>query len=1025
MASKKGEGGGGGGGNPDKESVISMTPEQFAAAVQAGGNIATKKDAEKPAAAPGNASGQTTQEAQPKVTQGTPPPENPPQPPATPVNKAETPKVELEPELGYKDVNELIIAIQNGDYELSKRNARYEALHGRKLFGRFRAWLAGDGKWMKATTTDENGQAQHRLVLQGGDIQYDPATGQLRHNLGNEILRKVANLGIRTASTAGITLATAWLTGGLSTFALPAIIGAAGGRATVEAARAFFSGERNMKMDLEAARIAYFQKARVLAAGIPPEHDPTQHGPDEAEHVRARNAQIKNLVNFLYSYENLAVDIVHDRQGNPIVAGDPINTPDVPNPANPIAEPTNQPPSTVTTMDYTPSAVAPDAVTMKSIEDRLQKSKKTWDFLSSLGGAVGGAVGAAHDMVFNGARGLAHLQKTVYDGLVNQLQRGEVVRGVDINGDHTKHAIQFIGEKLAFHYNNLDEYFKALAEGAHAISSNQAEFAAHAIDNASTLQVHIALLQAAKERLVTQLAGIGGALVSHAIVEKFIHNLHEGNFTKFREKEAHNTDKERERFTPEQMETWFRARAEQNHMHFPVLRDRYALLGTDLHLEIIAIDYEHGFATCRESQAGEYNPTRPVQILDLITPEKGYVYLVKSGLAQAPAPTENAVPGAMPENPAPNSAPAVGGEAVKPKPENLIETEESKIIPIEKDQRKIGLFETAGERRTKAGEPHETFIFNEVGEPRNGDQLMMVIKDGAPNPIPVDEMKNIEKTLRDFYLLSVQNKQLDPNDEASLERFFDNFHQDLLAANPNLPSTLNWSAVITTKEGRYFGYRFRDNDAQLFHFTDKLHIPSSNKIDDKKFEDRNFYYGYLRGNETLALLDGVLSQFKGKINDKSKHQIRTEIIGDPSLSPAQIAERLAEIASSGDANELMAIVSRYDESETKEPNQIMKVQAKRLEMGIFKEIELNINPGEIYAMKINGKDCFFQVSINPTNKDQIIMQNLRISGDRVEEANNSIESVNNFRVMMEKSELIFSAPDKASFVEAIKGRPKV
>jgi hypothetical protein len=1024
MASKKGEGGGGGGGNPDKESMISMTPEQFAAAVQAGGNIATKKDAEKPAAAPGNASGQTTQEAQPKVTQGTPPPENPPQPPATPVNKAETPKVELKPELGYKDVNELIIAIQNGDYEFSKRNARYEALHGRKLFGRFRAWLAGDGKWMKATTTDENGQAQHRLVLQGGDIQYDPATGQLRHNLGNEILRKVANLGIRTASTAGITLATAWLTGGLSTFALPAIIGAAGGRATVEAARAFFSGERNMKMDLEAARIAYFQKARVLAAEIPPEHDPTQHGPDEAEHVRARNSQIKNLVNFLYSYENLAVDIVHDRQGNPIVAGDPINTPDVPNPANPIAEPTNQPPSTVTTMDYTPSAVAPDAVTMKSIEDRLQKSKKTWDFLSSLGGAVGGAVGAAHDMVFNGARGLAHLQKTVYDGLVNQLQRGEVVRGVDINGDHTKHAIQFIGEKLAFHYNNLDEYFKALAEGAHAISSNQAEFAAHAIDNASTLQVHIALLQAAKERLVTQLAGIGGALVSHAIVEKFIHNLHEGNFTKFREKEAHNTDKERERFTPEQMETWFRARAEQNHMHFPVLRDRYALLGTDLHLEIIAIDYEHGFATCRESQAGEYNPTRPVQILDLITPEKGYVYLVKSGLAQAPAPTENAVPGAMPENPAPNSAPAVGGEAVKPKPENLIETEESKIIPIEKDQRKIGLFETAGERRTKAGEPHETFIFNEVGEPRNGDQLMMSIKDTANPPLAEEQLKELAVPIELVYREGISRSLFDPENLSSIENYFTKFHTGL---EDKIPATISWSAVFTTKEGRYFGYRFRDNDAQLFHFSDKLRVPSSKRKSDGGSENRNFYYGYLRGNETLALLDGVLSKFGDEeIDGKTRQQIRAEILGDSSLSPSQMTERLAEIASAGDANEVLALITRRTETETTaETNSIMTVKAKRQEAGTLMEIEFNIIPGEIYAMKIDNKDCFFEVSIDPTNKDQVVMKNLKISGGNVEEAGTIVESIGNFKILLEKSELIFSAPDKAQLQEAIKERTKV
>jgi hypothetical protein len=347
-----------------------------------------------------------------------------------------------------EEINSLVERVRSGQWEATQRTERLQQLYGdRNLdmwWNRMRLFLGGED-----------------------DFTYDAATGTARHNIGNEILRRVANVGWKTGKTAAIASLLGLATGGTGAVAGWMIGGSAVGRSFAEAWKGLAGHEGRMREKILISRERYYKKARELADHIPDE-EPTNRETltDEqlASHYKARNAAIESLVNFIHDSEQNTVTFEQTNGGTPFidtrVLGEPLETrgelgdPMQGGPTGPVLN--------TGTEVYQSSKVAPG----KSIdfqEKQLQAYNRRWEWIQE-GLALAGGIGGGIMSLLNAKTQLAE-----------QLARGEIVK-MDLDGNGIYHGVQRVNEAMQqslgiakdyiFHYNSSAEMLQAVADKA-------------------------------------------------------------------------------------------------------------------------------------------------------------------------------------------------------------------------------------------------------------------------------------------------------------------------------------------------------------------------------------------------------------------------------------------------------------------------------------------------------------------------------------------------------------------------------
>lgn len=409
----------------------------------------------------------------------------------------------LERESNYakpEDINRLVDEVLSGQFEYNMRNQRYQEIYGKDMANGFclKAWLAGEGRLQR---DEENGGYQ----MVGGDFIRIEGTDQndpnpfnnpnpdqnsqeyevhLQYNRANEIARRGVSVGIKLARQVGITVALSTITGGgIGAAFYWATGGATIGRGIVEGVRIAGQEEIKTREKIEIAKIRYFKKARELASRVgKPYSIETAEEKTENDYNMERSAAIMDLVNFVYSYENLAVDVQYDDRGRPYTETEVRGTP-LPERTGPEA--TQDPRQGINrgpaynrgTEVYQPSPVAPDVERVRDLEDKLAETSKKWDKRVELGGLIGGLAGVGAGIL----RSSSEWVQNAYNEFQTRLKNGEIVK-LDIDGDWKRHGVQKLSEKVGkmqdrfvYHMRNVGEHLHTLRQGAEVLNPDTLE----------------------------------------------------------------------------------------------------------------------------------------------------------------------------------------------------------------------------------------------------------------------------------------------------------------------------------------------------------------------------------------------------------------------------------------------------------------------------------------------------------------------------------------------------------------------
>ena len=478
-----------------------------------------------------------------------------------------------------EDIQELLDSVLNFEFERNMRNKRMRELYGQNLIGRWKAFLAGEGRW--ELQTDANGQ--QRMELIGGDFTYtrapDPTRGNLevgtlRHDWRNEAQRKTASVLLRSGRTLAIGSAFAAFTGGIGATFLPALLGSTLARGGFEGVRAGASKERKLRETIEISRIAYFEKCRILASRVGPKYDPAITTDSEEDYNARRSDNIKSLVDYVHTWEDLGVDAQYDEEGNAIVVnevrGEPLPV------GTDISDTRRQggpagPAFISGTELIQPSLVSPDAKKVRELEDDLAENKRKWDKWEEgtalMGGLAGGALAIIHG--WNSWIG------DIYQGYQTQLQNGEAVK-LDVNGDLKGHLVQKVEglkDQFVYHLRGIGEQLGALKQGTDVVDVTSqigevGRFGSHVLGETAA-RINDAVYQ---KSVIEAIGQIGKVLVTFGGSYWLGENARRGNeknTTQYRKDLVHDLEQWRKRMQPDtsfdQLAEW----AEANNKIFP------------------------------------------------------------------------------------------------------------------------------------------------------------------------------------------------------------------------------------------------------------------------------------------------------------------------------------------------------------------------------------------------------------------------------------------------------------------------
>ena len=819
------------------------------------------------------------------------PPEETPEEAADPAAEGETPEtafeaqgrelLEREKNLSKNEsINKLIDSILANEFELNMRQERFRELHGNNFIGRAKAYLDGEGRWVPVR--DEAGDIEH-LELQGGDFCYTEedtpdgfTRGTIRHNRANEITRRSASVVLKTARTAGLSVAIGLVTGGLGATFVPALVGSLAGRGGVEIVRAGASRERYYRERLEIARVQYFKQCRELASRVGHAYAPEITPLPEDQYDEQRNQAIKDMVNFVYSYEHLAVNAEYDEDGNPYVQnevmGDPLT------PRGEIGDPR---PGDETAPAFhrgtelrQPSANAPDFETIGSLEEQLHGAKKVWNKWSDRGAVAGGIIGVATNLL----QGWGSWSKDIYDNYTQQLQSGEAVK-LDIDGNFRGHDVQLdpsgVQEQYNYHLRSLGEQFNAVDAGA-TIDTNASEFGSHVL-NETHNRIRDAVYQKACNETIMHTFQTLGAILGEFGLARLANIGNEKNNKGYLTKLESNQEDLRKDLQPDTIMDQIRAFGRRERLLIPANGDTWSRVDPEDPerrelIRIISIN-ENGTAEVADITHGRYGEAREIGIRDIMTEYRKLV-----------------------ENTPPDLAGAEGEATAEDEP--IIDRE---FISEEYDD-----YITAADHKNNECLDHanEAYFFEMV---RGSEQLMISISNQLQrDPESLTQLKALAANLRDRY-----NGLGDVNPE-NMQAVLESVSAEVGNAD-NIIRDFSWTMVVTTAEGKYYGLRFNGDKSQLFHAgaNGSVSAPSiTRRMEGGKPVVRNnvFFKGELKEDDSLALLDDKLSSTaKGPIK-----QARDSILSSAGTHPSRMAKELIDAGIRKDnKSEYNALITKF------------------------------------------------------------------------------------------------------------------
>jgi len=365
----------------------------------------------------------------------------------------------------HQQIEELVGGLQTGEWQKAQESERLDKRYGKGLLGNFRAWLGGEF-----------------------DYSVDPETGEIRHNVGNEIGRRVVNVLWKTAKTAAIISAVGLLTGGAGAVPAGAILGSSLGRGFCEAWKGFSGKEGSLREKLILARESYYDEAERLSKEIGPENPDGITGTELEKYHKDRDEKISDLVRLVYSAEKEAVDKDKaEKEGKE--------------------------------KEEKEKKPAANLANVIEAEGELSGYQKKWRTAEEIIAFVGGITGGVYSLLHAKGQVVQHLQ--------SQLDHGESLR-MDIDHDGVFHSVSKIdsGIKAAhdmssnyvFHYNSPFEAKLAELQGSTVL--HQGQFGAHVIsDNISSGLSRIATGQLWHQSISTLLGMAADSAVSSKINE--------------------------------------------------------------------------------------------------------------------------------------------------------------------------------------------------------------------------------------------------------------------------------------------------------------------------------------------------------------------------------------------------------------------------------------------------------------------------------------------------------------------------
>lgn len=360
----------------------------------------------------------------------------------------------------HQQITELVGGLQTGEWQKAQESERLDKRYGKGLLGNFRAWLGGEF-----------------------DYSVDPETGEIRHNVGNEVGRRVVNVLWKTAKTAAIISAVGLLTGGAGAVPAGAILGSSLGRGFCEAWKGFSGKEGSLREKLILARESYYDEAEKLSKEIGPENPEGITGQELVDYKKDRNEKINSLVRLVYTVEKDTVEKEKKEK------------------------------------EKTEEKKAPSTglTAVAKAEGELSGYQKKWRTAEEIIAFVGGITGGVYSLLHAKGQVVQHLQ--------SRLDHGESLR-MDIDHDGVFHSVSRIdsGIKTAhdmssnyvFKYNSPFEAKLAELQGGTIL--HQGQFGAHVIsDNISSGLSRIATGQLWHQSISTLLGMAADSAVSSKI----------------------------------------------------------------------------------------------------------------------------------------------------------------------------------------------------------------------------------------------------------------------------------------------------------------------------------------------------------------------------------------------------------------------------------------------------------------------------------------------------------------------------
>jgi len=624
------------------------------------------------------------------------------------------PNQNLEQEDNYtkpENINRLVDEVLSGQFEYNMRNKRYREIYGKDMRNGFclKAWLAGEGRLVR---DQQNGGYQ----MVGGDFRrvedstpitenpfenpYPDPNAQiystrLEYNRANEIIRRGVSVGIKLARQVGITVALSTITGGgIGAAFYWATGGATIGRGIVEGIRIAGQEEIKTREKIEIAKIRYFKKARELASRVGKPYSPeTAEGKTENDYNMIRSAAIMDLVNFVYSYENLGVDVEYDDRGRPYVETEVRGTP-LPERTGPEA--TQDPRQGINrgpaynrgTEVYQPSPVAADVERVRDLEDKLAETSKKWDKRVELGGLVGGLAGVGAGIL----RSSSEWVQNAYNEFQTRLQNGEIVKlNIDSDWIH-RHGVQKLtekvgkmGDRFVYHMRNIREHLDALRQGAEVLDpaakfTAMKEVAGQAVDKLgvhtlgeTASRINAAVLVESGKHILYKVLQNVAAIGLNTFWERRNEICRVKQVKEHRDKFVKTQEQLRRRHQPAEVLDILKARAETEHKIFPEPNQTWVQLlndGTYHRIKILQVEKNGDAVIQHYDNEVPLNKTDSTTLQDIMD---NYNLLTIREEAEKVPPQKPDAPPAPPTQPTPPAGPdtePLTGDGNAPTPDN-------------------------------------------------------------------------------------------------------------------------------------------------------------------------------------------------------------------------------------------------------------------------------------------------------------------------------------------------------------------